>query len=146
MPDGSYELYSESVTDVIDRPRNDLLRFVNGKSPQALPYKGKNLLQKPMIEVEGYGGYIKPVPVKLATAYWFYQAIKGNPIAQAIIDASLQETIERRADLVFKFKRTEEEYNQKFGERLEQALNYNRKEVQNRRLPGDDLYLPPEIN
>ncbi|MEA5578893.1 hypothetical protein [Anabaena sp. UHCC 0451] len=99
-----------------------------------------------MIEVEEYGGYIKSVPIKLATSYWLYHAIKGNQIAQAIIQASLAESIERRADTAFKFKRTEEEYNQKFGERLEQVLADNRKEIQDRRLPGDKLYLPGGIN
>jgi hypothetical protein len=146
MPDGSYKLYVESVTAAVSRPNNDLLRFLRGKSPQALPYKDKNLLQDPMIEVEGYGGYIKPVPVDIATAYWFYQAIRGNPIAQAIIQASLVESIERRADTAFIFKRTEEEYNQKFGATLEQFLSYTRTEIVDRRLPGDDLYLPPGIN
>lgn len=146
MPDGSYKLYVESVTAAIERPNNDLLRFLSGKSPQALPYKNRNLLQEPMIEVEGYGGYIKPIPVELATTYWLYRAIKGNLIAQALIQASLAESIERRADMAFEFKRTEQEYNQKFGDRLEDFLAYNKQEIVDRRLPGDDLYLPPGIN
>ncbi|MBD2296736.1 hypothetical protein H6G06_25445 [Anabaena sphaerica FACHB-251] len=146
MPDGDYKLYIESVTAAIDRPNNDLLRFLSGKSPQALPYKNRNLLQDPMVEVEGYGGYIKPIPVELATGYWFYRAIKGSLIAQAIIQASLAESIERRADAAFEFKRTEKEYNQKFGERLEEVLAYNTQDIVDRRLPGDDLYLPPGIN
>lgn len=146
MPDSSYKLYIESVTAAIERPSNDLLRFLSGKSPQALPYKDRNLLQEPMIEVEGYGGYIKPIPVELATAYWLYRAIKGNIIAQALIQSSLAESIERRADIAFEFQRTEQEYNQQFGDRLEEFLAYNKQEVNDRRLPGDDLYLPPGIN
>ncbi|YAF99525.1 MAG: hypothetical protein AB3A66_29880 (plasmid) [Nodularia sp. CChRGM 3473] len=146
MPDGSYKLYMESVTEAIKRPNNDLLRFVQSKSPQALPYKNRNLLQEPMIEVEGYGGFVKPIPVELATTYWLYRAINGNEIAQALVQASLIESIERRADTAFVFKRTEEEYNQRFGERLEDILAYNREEVEDRRLPGDSLYLPRRIN
>jgi len=146
MPDSSYKLYSESITSAIQRPNNDLLRFLQGKSPQSLPYKNRNLLQEPMIEVEGYGGYIKPIPVELATAYWLYRAIKGNLTAQAIVQASLTESIERRADLAFNLKRTEEEYNQKFSDRLESILTYNRNEVRERRLIGDNLYLPDDVN
>jgi hypothetical protein len=146
MPDGSYKLFIESITAAIDRPNNDLLRFLSGKSPQALPYKNRNLLQDPMVEVEGYGGYIKPIPIELASGYWLYRAVKGNLIAQAIIQASLTESIERRADKAFEFERTEKEYNQKFGERLEDFLSYSRQEIVDRRLPGDDLYLPPGIN
>lgn len=146
MPDGSYKLYVESVIGAIDRPNDDLLRFLQGKSPQALPYKDRSLQQEPMVEVEDYGGYIKPIPVNLATAYWLYHTIKGNPKAQALVQASLIETIERRADKAFEFKRTEEEYNQKFGETLEDALAYKKEEISDRRMPGDDLYLPEGIN
>ncbi|BCL40142.1 hypothetical protein [Nostoc sp. MS1] len=146
MPNGSYKLYVESVTDAIKRPKNDLMRFLEGQSAQALPYKNRALLQEPMIPVEGYGGYVKPIPIELATSYWLYRAIKGNEIAQALIQASLMESIERRADAAFLFKRTEEEYNQKFGERLEEILEYNREEVAARRLPGDAMYLPRRIN
>lgn len=62
MPDGSYKLYIESVTAAIDRPNNDLFRFLAGKSVQALPYKDRKLLQEPMIDVEGYGGSVKQDP------------------------------------------------------------------------------------
>ncbi|MCC5619702.1 hypothetical protein LC605_32695 [Nostoc sp. CHAB 5836] len=146
MPDGSYKLYIESVTDAIKRPSNDLLRFLEGQSAQALPYKNRASLQEPMIAVEGYGGHVKPIPIELATSYWLYRAVKGNEIAQALIQASLMESIERRADTAFLFKRTEEEYNQKFGERLEEILEYNREEVAARRLPGDSMYFPRRIN
>lgn len=146
MPDGSYKLYWESITAVVGQSNDDLLIFLRGESPQALPYKNQNVLQSPMIEVEEYGGRIRPVLIKLATSYWLYHAIKGNQIAQAIIQASLAESIERRADAAFQVKRTGEEYNQKFGERLEEILADNRKEIQDRRLPGDNLYLPPGIS
>lgn len=146
LPDGSYKLYNESVIAAIDRPKDDLLRFLKGKSPQALPYKDRSLQQEQMVEVEDYGGYIKPIPVELATAYWLYCAIKGNPKAQALVQASLIETIERRADKAFEFKRTEEEYNQRFGETLEDALADKKEEVNDRRLPGDDMYLPRGVN
>ncbi|AFZ25033.1 hypothetical protein Cylst_2839 [Cylindrospermum stagnale PCC 7417] len=141
MPDGSYKLYVESVIAAIDRPNDDLLRFLQGKSPQALPYKDRSLQQEQMVEVEDYGGYIKPIPVNLATAYWLYHAIKGNPKAQALVQASLIETIERRADKTIELKRAEEEYNQKFGEKLEYALADSNQEINDRRLPGDDLYI-----
>ncbi|HEY9695643.1 MAG TPA: hypothetical protein V6D15_25985 [Oculatellaceae cyanobacterium] len=146
MPDGTYKLYAESVTGVLNQKGIDLIRFMNGRSRQALPFKGYNLIHAETIEVEGEGGWIKPIPVNLATAFWLYKAIQGDEKAQLLAQACMAETIERRADIAFKFKRTEEEYNQKFGERLEKALTYNRQEMNNRRLPGDDFYLPTGIN
>ncbi len=55
----------------------------------------------------------------------------------------MSESIERRADTVFHLKRTQEEYNQRFDENI---WLYNRKEVEARRLPGDEMYYPVGIN
>jgi hypothetical protein len=143
LPDGSYKLYAESVTGAIDKQGRDLLTFLRGKSLQALPFKGYNLVQASKVEVEGQGGFIKPIPVPLATSYWLHRAFKGNVKAQAIAQACMIESIERRADMAFNLKRTEEEYNKRFEEVI---LLYNRDEVAARRLPGDDLYLPFGIN
>jgi hypothetical protein len=143
LPDQSYKLYTESVTGAIDKQGQDLLNFLRGKSLQALPFKDYNLVHAPKVEVEGQGGFIKPIPVSLATSYWLYQAFKGNLKAQAIAQACMIESIERRADIAFNLKRTEEEYNKRFEEAI---LLYNRDDVAARRLPGDDLYLPSGIN
>ncbi|MEG4167826.1 MULTISPECIES: hypothetical protein [unclassified Microcoleus] len=58
----------------------------------------------------------------------------------------MAESIERRADAAFSIKRTEPEYNVRFGEFVESVMLENRQEITNRRLPGDDLYLPDGIN
>ncbi len=71
---------------------------------------------------------------------------KGNVKAQALVQASMAESIERRADAAFSIKRTEPEYNLRFGESFESVMLENRQEITNRRLPGDDLYLPDGIN
>jgi len=143
LPDSSYKLYAESVTAAIDKQGRDLLNFLRGKSLQALPFKDYNLIHAPKVEVDGQGGFIKPIPVPLATSYWLYRAFKGNIKAQAIAQACMIESIERRADMAFNLKRTEEEYNKRFEEII---LIYNREEVVTRRLPGDDLYLPLGVN
>ena len=58
----------------------------------------------------------------------------------------MAESIERRADAAFRIKRTEPEYNLRFGESFESVMLENRQEMTGRRLPGDDLYLPDGIN
>ncbi|HLO51485.1 MAG TPA: hypothetical protein VK211_23935 [Kamptonema sp.] len=131
---------------MVDKEGRDLLNFLNGKSLQALPFKDYNLVHAERVEVEGRGGFIKPIPVKLATSYWLYRAIKGNIKAQALAQACMIESIERRADKAFSIKRSETEYNQRFGELWEEIVSENQWEIQARRLPGDDLYLPMGIN
>lgn len=66
--------------------------------------------------------------------------------AQALVQASMAESIERRADVAFSIKRTESEYNLRFGKSFESLLFENQQEVIERRLPGDDLYYPEGIN
>lgn len=99
------------------------------------------MIHTPRVEAEGQGAWIKPIPVELATAFWLYKAIKGNEKAQLLAQSYMDESIERRADQAFEFRCTEEEYNQKFGERLVNALAYNRNQLKTRRLPSDKLYL-----
>ena len=94
----------------------------------------------------GNAQLIKPVPIALATAYWLNEATKGNVKARALVQASMAESIERRADVAFTIKRTESEYNLRFGKSFESVMLGNRQDVIDRRLPGDDLYLPEGIN
>lgn len=146
LPDGSYKLYTPSVTSAIDRESPDLLRFLKGKSPQALPYKDYNLVHAPSVEIEGEAIFIKPIPVFLATSYWLYWAMKGNKMAQALAQACMMESLERRADKAFSTQRSETEYNQRFAQTWEEFLSEDRMEIETRRLPGDDFYYPIGIN
>ena len=76
--------------------------------------------------MEGNAQLIKPIPIALATAYWLNEATKGNVKAQALVQASMAESIERRADAAFSIKRTEPEYNVRFGEFVESVMLENR--------------------
>ena len=107
LPDGSCKLYAVSVTNAVDKPTNDLLRFLNGKSLQALSHRDYNLSHIEKVEVEGQNGFIKLIPVQLATSYWLYRALKENLKAQTIAQACMNESIERRADMAFALKHSE---------------------------------------
>lgn len=146
MPDGSYKLFIDSVTQVVGDDKDKLLSFMKGRSLQAKPFKSYNITQAIPVAVEDQEEKIKPILIGLATAFWLYKAIRGNVIAQALAQACMVESIERRADTAFHFKRTEEEYNRKFAESFEEFLSEYRQEIKDRRLPRDDLYLPRGIN
>ena len=146
LPDGGYKVDAIGVMGAVDKQKQSLTRFINGKSPLALPFSGYNFTKVASIPVEGNAQLIKPIPILLATAYWLNQANKGNQRAQALVQASMAESIERRADAAFTIKRTEREYNVRFDKSFEWAVLGNRQDVIDRRLPGDDLYLPDGIN
>jgi hypothetical protein len=146
LPDGGYKVDAIGVMNAVDKKGSALSRFLTGKSPLALPFGGYNFTQAQSIPVEGNAQLIKPIPIALATAYWLHEVGKGNVKAQALVQASMAESIERRADAAFSIKRTELEYNLRFGESFESLMFENRQEITGRRLPGDDLYLPDGIN
>ena len=146
LPDGGYKVDPIGVMGAVNKKGSALTRFINGKSPLALPFSGYNFTQAESIPVEGDAQLIKPIPILLATAYWLNQANKGNQRAQALVQASMAESIERRADVAFEVKRTQIEYNLRFTETYQSVLLENRQEVTDRRLPGDDSYLPEGIN
>lgn len=144
--DGKYHLHIESVTGAIDEENRDIERFIKGKSELASLFKGTNLNRFPMFWVEGKEGIIRSIPVRLAILYWHYRSKNRNKKADAIVQACMIESIERRADSAFKVQRTESDYNQIFSENYEEILAENREEIRDRRLPGDNLYFPVEIN
>lgn len=146
LPDGSYKLYLESVTEIIGKEKPDLLDFLQGTSPQALPFKNYNLMHAETVFVEGQEGFIKPIPIPLATSYWLHEAFEGNKKAQAIAQASMIESIERRADQAFRVQRSELEYNRRFTESWETVFEENRQDIIDRRTLADDLYYPLDIN
>jgi hypothetical protein len=146
LPDGGYKVDAIGVMGAVDKKGSALTRFITGKSALALPFNGYNFTQAQSIPVVGNAQLMKPIPIALATAYWLNEATKGNVKARALVQASMAESIERRADTAFSIKRAESEYNVQFGKFVESVMLENRQEVIERRLPGDDLYYPEGIN
>ena len=147
LPDGGYKVDAIGVMNAVDKKGSALTRFITGKSALALPFNGYNFTQAQSIPVADNAQLIKPIPIPF-TAYWLHEATKGkgNVKAQALVQASMAESIERRADVAFTIKRTESEYNLRFGKSFESVILGNRQDVIERRLPGDDLYYPEGIN
>lgn len=111
LPNGEYRLSQSQITEAIGKRNRSIIEFLDGKSLEALPYKGSELSES--LAVEGANKPITPIPIPIATAYWRYWDKKGNAQATAIIDGCVQEAIERRADAAFGVYRSEEEYNQR---------------------------------
>jgi hypothetical protein len=117
MPNGSYCLSRTDVADLINNPRQSFTTFLGTNSDLALPYKDF-VPQKARIEGTS-GAPSDAIPIKIATAYWRYWDKKDNLIASAIVDACVQESIERRADVAFGVIRSEQERNERFTTTVE---------------------------
>lgn len=123
LPNGDYDLAGKQITDVIDEPNNSLYRFYGVKTLKALPHKGLGSIQ-PVKTNEG-GSFI-PVSIDVATKYWMAMAVKGNVKAQALLEACLAESIERRADHALGIQVSEQERNERMELRMKRVkTRYN---------------------
>ena len=119
LPDGSYRLSQTQVCSVLNKTHKSVGEFLEGNSLQALPHKSSSL-QK--IQVEGVKNVIGEVTLEIASAYWFYWALKGDALAQALAQACLEEALERRLDSAFNVERTERYYNDRLELRIESSI------------------------
>lgn len=86
-----------SFTNIAGKSNNSILDFLRGKSPEALPYKGKSILENGMKSPKGN----KPmtgVPFELGIAYLTKEARRNNPKASSFLRAIAQEALDVRVD------------------------------------------------
>jgi hypothetical protein len=115
LPDGTYRLSQPQVAEAVGEDENSFREFLRSKAPEALPYKRFKAVKFSTSEGRGK---INATPIKAANAYWKYQYRQNNRMAAALIDACMEESIERRADKAFGMQQSEEEYNQRFATRM----------------------------
>lgn len=120
LPTGEYRLSQAQVAKAIAKGEVSFRDFLKSKSLEALPYKGFRSVKW---SVEGNNAPINAIPIKIAIAYWIKEA-SGNIAAARLLGACAEESIERRADKAFGTQRTEEEYNQRFSQNLQELAKY----------------------
>ncbi|MEO1211509.1 MAG: hypothetical protein AAFX78_18505, partial [Cyanobacteria bacterium J06638_20] len=128
MPDGSYRMSQASAADAIGDSPVYALRFLQSKDSKALLGEHYTDYTPEQIEVEPTPGKrgqsrINALPLEVVSAYWLYRAHRGNKKAFALCFALMSETLDRRFDSAFGVSRTDEEYNQRLANRIEQLQN-----------------------
>jgi hypothetical protein len=116
MPDGHYRLSQTQVAGAVEKDESSFRKFRTSKSPDALQFNG---FRSGKIGIQGNNIKVSVIPVELAAAYWVKESIAQNAVASRLLGACAVESIERRADIAFGIKRTEEEYNQRFAVRVD---------------------------
>ena len=107
LPNGEYHLSKTQVGGVIEKHDKSLRQFLEGTSPEALPFKDYDHRQ---VQVEGTQLMIHSVPLNMAAAYWTYWASKGNTTAMALVSTSVVESLTRLCDNAFGVEKSETEY------------------------------------
>ncbi len=64
---------------------------------------------------------IQAIPLNVVGKYWLWQSYRGNKQAFALIDALLEESLERRFDAAFGVERSESERDALLTQRLQQT-------------------------
>ena len=66
---------------------------------------------------------IQSIPFNIVSKYWLWQSSRGNKQAVALVNAWLEETLERRFDAVFGVERSEGDRNALLAQRLQADLS-----------------------
>lgn len=108
-PDGGYWFSKTQAGLTIDKGDYSLQRWLDGNSPEALPYKDFSPLQ---LGIEGNNATFHGITLEVTAAYWAYWAQKGNTKALALVTTSTVECLTRLFDDAFGVTRTEAERQQ----------------------------------
>jgi hypothetical protein len=115
LPNGEYALSQTQVCKIVDEGTIQYRDFLRSNSPEALQAKAFNTEK---VSAEKSKGKISVIPIQCASFFWLYRNRMGNLSASAILAACVSESIERRADKIFKKFRTEDDYNDRMSSRI----------------------------
>jgi hypothetical protein len=123
MPDGSYRMSQTQAAECVGKQQRNAGRFLESKGIKALRGKGytpDTIEVDPADQVRGQARF-NALPFDVVSAYWLWEASKGNQQAIALCYALMTETLERRFDDVFGVERSEGDRNALLAQRLERA-------------------------
>ncbi|PSN13947.1 hypothetical protein C7271_17945 [filamentous cyanobacterium CCP5] len=127
MPDGSYRLSQTQAAECVGLSERNAREFLQSKGIKAL--LGEDYTPAISdIEVEPDPGQtrgqtrIRGLGLEAVSAYWLWQAHRGNKAALALCMALMTETLERRFDAAFGVERSEGDRNALLTQRLQADL------------------------
>ncbi|WP_228052219.1 hypothetical protein [Nodosilinea sp. LEGE 07298] len=123
MPDGSYRMSQTQAAECVGKQQRNAGRFLESKGIKALRGEGytpDTIEVDPADQVRGQARF-NARPLDVVSAYWLWEASKGNQQAIALCYALMTETLKRRFDAVFGVERSEGDRNALIAQRLERA-------------------------
>jgi hypothetical protein len=126
MPDGSYRMSLNSASEAVGLLRRNAFEFLRSKAAKRL--LGESFTGSIFeVEVESAPDQVRgqtriqSIPLNIVSKYWLWQSSRGNKQAFALVDALLEETLERRFDAAFGVERSEGDRNALLTQRLQQT-------------------------
>ncbi len=125
MPDGSYQMSQTQAGESVGLSERNAREFLQSKGFKALMGEGYTPAISD-IEVEPDPGQtrgqtrIRGLGLEVVSAYWLWQARRGNKAALALCMALMTESLERRFDAAFGVERSESERDLILAQRVQQ--------------------------
>ncbi|MEM9009082.1 MAG: hypothetical protein AAGE59_36950 [Cyanobacteria bacterium P01_F01_bin.86] len=123
MPDGSYRMSLSSAADAVGLQARNAFDFLRSKAAERLLGSDSTLsvaeveVESPPEQTTGQTR-IRAIPLNVVARYWLWQTSRGNKQALVLVDALLEESLERRFDDAFGVARTEYERQERLTERM----------------------------
>ncbi|MBW4485999.1 MAG: hypothetical protein KME14_26040 [Tildeniella torsiva UHER 1998/13D] len=124
MPDGSYRMSITGTAESVSLTARNAFDFLRSKAAERL--LGEVYTDSVSeVEVESDPDQargqtrIQAIPLNIVSKYWLWQSYRGNKQAFALVDALLEETLERRFDDAFGVERSESDRNALLTQRLQ---------------------------
>lgn len=123
LPDGNYRMSQTQVAECVGLNERNAREFLQSKALKTLLGQGYtpaiSEIEPDSEQLRG-GSRIRAWSLEVVSAYWLWQAFRGNRTALSLCMALILESLERRFDSAFGVSRTEQERNERLQDRVRQ--------------------------
>lgn len=140
LPNGEYQLSQTQAAKSVGLPERNAREFLNSKALKTLLGDDYTPATSEIESAEGKRGQsrIRGLSLEVVSAYWLWQAYRGNKQALMLCMGLIAESLERRFDAAFGINRTESQYNDRLTQRMQQ-LERNLQRLGDAYALDDDL-------
>jgi hypothetical protein len=122
LPDGSYRMSQTQAAESVGLTERNAREFLQSKALKSLLGEGytpaiSDIEADP--EQSRGGSRIRALSLDAVSAYWLWQAYRGNKQALSLCMGLLTESLERRFDAAFGVIRTEDERNDRLSQQVQ---------------------------
>jgi hypothetical protein len=123
LPDGSYRMSQTQAAETVGLSERNAREFLQSNAVKALLGEGYtpaiSEIESDSSQIRGQTRF-RALPLETVSAYWMWQAYRGNKKALTLCMALILESLERRFDEAFGVTRTEQERNELLSARVSQ--------------------------
>jgi hypothetical protein len=123
LPDGTYVMSQTQAAECVGLSERNARDFLQSSAIKSLLGKGYTpaiFEAEPTSEQQRGSSRINGLPLEVVSAYWLWQAFRGNKAALPLCMGLITESLERRFDSAFGVSRSEYERNQRLSEQVEE--------------------------